>query len=62
MADNILYKGKVVEKNEPRHKIRTMVNNLKKYLKLVMNHPELDSTIITAGDGIALSRRKDRDR
>lgn len=61
IADNVLYKGKVLKESEPRHKIRTMVNNLKKYLNLIMNHPELDSTIITAGDGIALSRRKDID-
>jgi predicted O-methyltransferase YrrM len=61
VSDNVLYKGKVLEKNKTGHKIRTMVNNLKKYLKLIMNHPELDSTIVTAGDGIALSRRKDRD-
>lgn len=60
IADNVLYKGKVLEKGQTRHKIRTMVNNLKKYLKLIMNHPELDSTIVTAGDGMAISRRKDR--
>jgi len=59
LADNVLYKGKVLSDKEVRHKIRTIVNNLKKYLELVMNHPELDSTIISAGDGMALSRRKD---
>lgn len=59
IADNVLYKGKVLEKDVVRHKIRTMVNNLKKYLNLIMNHPELDSTIVTAGDGMAISRRKD---
>ena len=59
IADNVLYEGRVLEKKEQRPKIRTMVNNLKKYLKLIMNHPELDSTIVTAGDGMAISRRKD---
>ncbi|PUU92420.1 MAG: O-methyltransferase family protein [Halanaerobium sp.] len=59
IADNVLYKGKVLEKKEQRPKIRTMVKNLKKYLKIIMNHPELDSTIVTAGDGMAISRRKD---
>lgn len=59
ISDNVLYKGKVLAEGETRHKIRTMVNNLKKYLKLIMNHPELDSTIVTAGDGMAISRRKD---
>jgi predicted O-methyltransferase YrrM len=61
ISDNVLYKGKVLAAGETRHKIRTMVNNLKKYLKLIMNHPELDSTIVTAGDGMAISRRKDID-
>jgi len=59
ISDNVLYKGKVLAEGETRHKIRTMVNNLKKYLNLIMNHPELDSTIVTAGDGMAISRRKD---
>ncbi|MFP4021520.1 MAG: O-methyltransferase [Halanaerobium sp.] len=59
ISDNVLYKGKVLSEGPTKHKIRTMVNNLKKYLKLIMNHPELDSTIVTAGDGMAISRRKD---
>ncbi|MGM0500045.1 MAG: O-methyltransferase [Bacillota bacterium] len=59
IADNVLYEAKVLEDKEQRPKIRTMVKNLKKYLKLIMNHPELDSTIVTAGDGMAISRRKD---
>jgi predicted O-methyltransferase YrrM len=59
IADNVLYEAKVLENKEQKPKIRTMVKNLKKYLKLIMNHPELDSTIVTAGDGMAISRRKD---
>jgi predicted O-methyltransferase YrrM len=59
IADNVLYKGKVLKETEVNHKIRTMVINLKKYLKLVMNHPQLETTIVTAGDGMAISRRKD---
>ncbi|RQD78542.1 MAG: O-methyltransferase, partial [Halanaerobium sp. MSAO_Bac5] len=49
----------VLKAKKTRAKIRTIVNNLREYLIIVMNHPELDSTIISAGDGIALSRRKD---
>jgi len=59
ISDNVLYKGKVLAEGKADAKIRTMVKNLKKYLKLIMNHPELDSTIVTAGDGVAISRRKD---
>ncbi|ADO76985.1 O-methyltransferase [Halanaerobium praevalens] len=59
ISDNVMYQGQVLAEGETRHKIRTMVTNLKKYLKLIMNHPELDSTIVTAGDGVAISRRKD---
>jgi len=59
IADNVLYEAKVLEEKDQRPKIRTMVKNLRKYLKLIMNHPELDSTIVTAGDGMAISRRKD---
>ncbi|TDO92232.1 putative O-methyltransferase YrrM [Halanaerobium saccharolyticum] len=59
ISDNVLYKGKVLADGEADAKIRTLVKNLKKYLKLIMNHPELESTIVTAGDGMAISRRKD---
>jgi predicted O-methyltransferase YrrM len=58
LTDNVLYKGLVLKQGPIRHKVRTIVNNLSDFLKLIMNHPELDSTIITAGDGMALSRRK----
>ena len=59
LADNVFFKAKVLADQKSGDKHRTIVNNLKKYLKIVMNHPELDSTLITAGDGMALSRRKD---
>jgi predicted O-methyltransferase YrrM len=59
LADNVLYKGKLLSNKKIEHKNRTIVNNLKEYLEIVMNHPQLDSTLITAGDGMALSRRKD---
>jgi predicted O-methyltransferase YrrM len=59
LADNVLYKGKVLSDKKTKHKNRTIVNNLKEYLEIVMNHPKLDSTLITVGDGMALSRRKD---
>ncbi|MFW6274143.1 MAG: O-methyltransferase [Halanaerobium sp.] len=59
LADNVLYKGKVLSDKKAKHKNRTIVNNLKEYLEIIMNHPELDSTLIAAGDGMALSRRKD---
>lgn len=56
-ADNILYKGYVLS-DYNKHKQRTAVNNLRKYIKLVEENPQLDTQILDVGDGLAISKRK----
>ncbi|MCK4259765.1 MAG: O-methyltransferase [Halanaerobiales bacterium] len=61
VADNVLLKGWVAN-NEllPHRRMRTMVNRMKDYVQLVMNHPELTSSIIPVGDGVAVSLKEVR--
>ncbi len=56
-ADNILYKGYVMS-DYNKHKQRTAVRNLREYIKLVTENPNLETEILEVGDGLAITRRK----
>lgn len=58
-ADNILYKGYVMS-DYNKHKQRTAVRNLREYIKEVSENPSLDTEILEVGDGLAVSRKKDK--
>lgn len=58
-ADNILYKGYVLS-DYNKHKQRTAVRNLREYIKEVSENPSLDTKILEVGDGLAVSRKKDK--
>jgi len=53
-ADNILYKGYVMS-DYNKHKQRTAVKNLREYIKLTTENPNLDTKILEIGDGLAVS-------
>lgn len=55
VSDNVLYKG-MVASNEylVRRKI-TIVKRMRKYLEYISDHPQLTTSIIPIGDGVALS-------
>ncbi len=53
-ADNILYKGYVMS-DYNKHKQRTAVRNLRKYIKEVSENPNLETQILEVGDGLAIS-------
>ncbi len=55
-ADNILYKGYVMS-DYNKHKQRTAVRNLREYIKLVTENPNLETEILEVGDGLAITRR-----
>ena len=57
LADNILYKGYVMS-DYNKHKQRTAVRNLRKYVKEVTENPTIDTEILEVGDGLAISRIK----
>lgn len=56
-ADNILYKGYVMS-NYNKHKQRTAVTNLRKYIKEISENPNLETEILEVGDGLAISKLK----
>ena len=45
IADNILYKGYVMS-DYNKHKQRTAVRNLREYIKLALENPNLESEIL----------------
>ena len=55
LADNVLYKGYVLG-DYNKHKQRTAVNHLREYLKEVQENPNLDTTLLEVGDGLAITR------
>ena len=57
IADNVLYKGYVLS-DYNKHKQRTAVTKLRKYLELVQENEELETQILHVGDGLAISKKK----
>ena len=57
IADNILYKGYVMS-DYNKHKQRTAVTNLRKYIKETTENPLLETEILEVGDGLAISKMK----
>ncbi len=57
LADNILYKGYVMS-DYNKHKQRTAVNNLRKYIKETTQNPLLETEILEVGDGLAITRKR----
>ena len=58
-ADNILYKGYVMS-DYNKHKQRTAVRNLREYIKEVSENPDLETEILEVGDGLAISKYKEK--
>lgn len=57
-SDNILFRGLVAEKIIENRRHKGLVEKIKGYNKWLMNHTEFDTTILTVGDGIAISRKR----
>lgn len=58
ISDNVLYKGMIAtDEYLVRRKI-TIVKRMRKYLTTISNHPELTTTIMPMGDGLAISIKK----
>lgn len=57
LADNILYKGYVMS-DYNKHKQRTAVKNLREYIKNAKENEMLQTEILEAGDGLAISKVK----
>ena len=55
ISDNILYKGMVATDKLVVRRQRTIVNRMREYLRYICNHPQLNTSIIPIGDGLAIS-------
>lgn len=62
ISDNILYKGMIATDDLVVRRKRTIVNRMRQYLETICNHPQLDTSIIPIGDGLAISYKKQEDQ
>jgi predicted O-methyltransferase YrrM len=59
VSDNVLAEGKIIIPDEElKHRQKTAVRKLREYLKMITSHPNLETSIIPFGDGIAVSLKK----
>ncbi len=63
ITDNVLQEGDVMESRYAVcRRDRTIHSRMRDYLYELMHHPGLESTILSGGDGMALSIRTDRNK
>ena len=59
ISDNVLQDGRIVESRfAVERRDRTIHSRIREYLFTLTHHPELISSIIPIGDGVALSTKK----
>ena len=62
MSDNVLQDGTIVESRYAvERRDRTIHVRMREYLYTLKHHPELETSIIPLGDGVALSIKKDQE-
>lgn len=55
ISDNILFKGMTADDNHFARRKVTIINRLREYIDALMAHPQLETSILSQGDGVALS-------
>lgn len=58
IADNVLFRGMVASRELLIRRKITIVKRMQKYLNLVTQDPNLITTVLPMGDGVAISKRK----
>lgn len=59
ITDDVLYHEPNIEENATtRHRKYTIVQRLRSYLDTICNHPQLETTVIESGEGMAISYKK----
>ena len=56
VADDVDFHGYMIQ-NQVKHKHRTIVNNLKKFIKLVTDDESFESKILNIEDGLLIARK-----
>lgn len=60
VSDNVLYKGMTATDELVQRRKITIVKRLRQYLSMLSAHPELDTSVLPVGDGVALSIKAER--
>lgn len=58
LSDNVLYKGMIATNLYLIRRKITIVKRMRKYLAFISEHPELETTVLPMGDGLAISYKK----
>ena len=58
VSDNVLYKGMTATDELLQHRKITIVKRLRQYLTMISTMPELETSVLPLGDGVALSVKK----
>ena len=55
ISDNVLYKGMTADDEHVIRRKITIVERLREYIDSLVNHPELETTLLPLGDGVTVS-------
>lgn len=61
VADNVLFKGMVAPGAKYPRRKRTLVVRLRKFLRMISNHPNMVTSILPVGDGVALCLKEGKE-
>lgn len=62
VSDNVLQEGEIIQSRfAVERRDRTIHSRMREYLYTLKHHPELETSIIPLGDGVALSIKKDQE-
>ena len=55
VSDNILFKGMTADDGHFARRKVTIISRLREYIDTLMKHPQLETSILSQGDGVTLS-------
>lgn len=55
ISDNVLFKGMISDDEHFARRKVTIINRLREYIDMLMQHPQLETAILSQGDGVTVS-------
>ncbi len=55
ISDNVLFKGMTADDDHFARRKVTIINRLREYIDALMKHPQLETSLLSQGDGVTLS-------
>ncbi|RKD34604.1 O-methyltransferase [Thermohalobacter berrensis] len=62
VSDNVLFRGMVANDDLVIRRKKTIVKRMREYLRYISNKPNLETSIIPIGDGVALTYKKEENQ